>query len=368
MRDGAMGLRVEVKKRTGDFCLDVRFQSEASRIGILGASGCGKSVTLKTIAGIEPPDEGLIEVNGTLFYHSGRKIHVRPQKRNIGYLFQNYALFPTMNVAKNIEMGVKGTRQEKEKRVREMIDAFQLDGLEERLPGELSGGQQQRAALARIMAYRPDVILLDEPFSALDMFLKDRLQQEMMEMLSGYRGIVILVSHSRDEIYRFSEELVVMDQGRVVTAGRTKDIFADPKKKEAARLTGCKNFSRIRRLDAHHIEALDWGVELEVEREIPEDITSVGFRAHEFIPVWGERRKNCIRICLAGTAELPFEKNFYLRPERDKEGFLTGEGTKDPGNLQNICWFLQKDKWRMLEERGLPDFLQFQEDQLLLLT
>lgn len=347
-----MGLRVEVKKRIGDFCLDVRFQSEASRIGILGASGCGKSMTLKSIAGIESPDAGVIEVDGTVLYHSDRKVHVRPQKRNIGYLFQNYALFPTMTVAKNIEMGLKGTKQERAERVREMIRTFQLDGLANRLPGELSGGQQQRAALARIMAYEPEVILLDEPFSALDLFLKDRLQQEMMELLSDYHGIVVMVSHSRDEIYRFSEELVVMDQGRVVTAGRTKDIFMNPKKKEAARLTGCKNLTRVRRLDAHHIEALDWGVELEIGRKIPVETSWAGFRAHEFIPVWGERRKNCIRVCLAGMAELPFEKNFYLRPEHGAE---------------NICWFLQKDKWRMLEEKGLPDYLQFQEEQMLLL-
>ncbi len=378
-----MGLKVEVKKTIGDFSLDVRFQSEASRIGILGASGCGKSMTLRCIAGIESPDAGVIEVNETILCDSGRGIHLRPQKRNIGYLFQNYALFPAMTVAKNIEMGLKGTKQEKARRVGEMIRTFQLEGLEGRLPGELSGGQQQRVALARIMAYEPDVILLDEPFSALDMFLKDQLQQEMMEMLSDYRGIVILVSHSRDEIYRFSEELVVMEQGRVVTAGRTRDIFADPKKKEAARLTGCKNFSRIRRLDGHHIEALDWGIELELEREIPEDTTCVGFRAHAFLPVWKERRKNCIRVSLAGSAELPFEKIFYLRPEgdtdsqaeedrlqevcRDKD-ILSKGNMQDTKPSQKICWILQKDKWQMLEENGMPDFLQFQEEQLLLLT
>ncbi len=344
-----MGIKVDVKKRVGEFCLDVQFQSESSRIGILGASGCGKSMTLKSIAGIEIPDEGEIEADGNVFFHSGRKIHVKPQERNIGYLFQNYALFPTMTVAKNIGMGLKGSKQQNAERVQEMIRTFQLSGLESRLPGELSGGQQQRVALARIMAYEPDVILLDEPFSALDMFLKDRLQQELMEMLADYKGIVVLVSHSRDEIYRFCEDLVIMDKGKVVISGRTKDIFRNPEKKEAARLTGCKNFSRIRRIDEHHIEALDWGVELQISRDIPKNVTNVGFRAHEFIPIWGERRENCIKVCLAGTAELPFEKKFYLKPE-------------------NLCWFLQKDKWWILEEKGMPDYLQFQEEHLLLLS
>ena len=166
-----MGLSVDVNKNLGDFHLNVRFQTEASRIGILGATGCGKSMTLKSIAGIETPDEGKIMMNDKVVYDSRQKVNIRPQKRNIGYLFQNYALFPTMTVAKNIAAGLKGTKQEKQERVARMIRTFQLEGMEERLPGELSGGQQQRVALARIMAYEPDVILLDEPFSALDMFL-----------------------------------------------------------------------------------------------------------------------------------------------------------------------------------------------------
>lgn len=366
-----MGISIDVKKKMGDFCLDMQFQSESSHIGILGASGCGKSMTLKSIAGIETPDEGEIVINDMVVYCSSQKINIKPQKRNIGYLFQNYALFPTMTVAKNIGIGLKGTKPENQKRVDEMIRTFQLEGLEERLPGELSGGQQQRVALARIMAYKPDVILLDEPFSALDMFLKDRLQQELMEMLKDYRGIVIMVSHSRDEIYRFSEDLVIMDQGTVVTAGKTKAIFADPKRKEAARLTGCKNFSRIQRIDEHRMKALDWGVEFCLERKIPEDTSYVGFRAHEFLPIWGERKKNCIRFRLAGSAELPFEKNFYLEPETAyRPGTKDEKGTESEGKRkkENICWFLQKDKWGILDEKGLPDYLQFPEEQLLFLN
>ena len=163
-----MSLSVNVKKRFPDFSLDVRFESSASRIGILGASGCGKSMTLKCIAGIETPDQGEILLGSRVMYRSADRTCVKPQKRNIGYLFQNYALFPTMTVAKNVGAGLKGSRRQKEERVREMLHTFQLEGLEERLPGELSGGQQQRVALARIMAYEPEVILLDEPCSSLN--------------------------------------------------------------------------------------------------------------------------------------------------------------------------------------------------------
>ena len=168
-----MAIEVKIQRKRNTFELNIDFKSDSKRIGILGASGCGKSMTLKSIAGIEPPESGLIKIEGKTVYDSENKVNLKPQKRNIGYLFQNYALFPTMTVEKNIAAGLKGKKQENAKRVREMIEKFQLTGLEKRFPAELSGGQQQRVALARIMAYKPDVILLDEPFSALDMYLKD---------------------------------------------------------------------------------------------------------------------------------------------------------------------------------------------------
>ena len=351
-----MAVNIHIRKNLGSFCLDVRFQSEASRIGILGASGSGKSMTLKNIAGIETPDEGEIIIHDRVLYQENQKINVRPQERHIGYLFQNYALFPTMTVEKNIAAGLKGRKQENQNRVRDMVRKFRLEGLENRLPGELSGGQQPGGALARIRAQEPEVILLDEPFSALDMFLKDRLQQELMEMFRDYKGTIIMVSHDRDEIYRFSEELVIMDQGKVVTSGKTKEIFRNPGKVEAARLTGCKNISRVKRQSEHAVTALDWGVELRTDQKIPEGVTHVGFRAHEFLPVWGERRKNCIRAEIIDSAQLPFEKKFYIRPE-----------TKGDADPENICWFLQKKQWEILENRGMPDYLQFPEESLLFL-
>ena len=227
-----MAIEVKIQRKLNTFELNIDFKSDSKRIGILGASGCGKSMTLKSIAGIEPPESGLIKIEGKTVYDSENKVNLKPQKRNIGYLFQNYALFPTMTVEKNIAVGLKGKKQENAKRVREMIEKFQLTGLEKRFPAELSGGQQQRVALARIMAYKPDVILLDEPFSALDMYLKDRLQQELLELLEDYEGTVIMVSHSRDEVYRFSEELLIIDQGQIVAAGKTKELFQNPQRKE----------------------------------------------------------------------------------------------------------------------------------------
>lgn len=364
-----MSIKVQIQRKLDSFLLDISFQSECRRIGILGASGCGKSMTLKSIAGIETPDQGHIEAEGRTLFDRADRINLKPQKRNVGYLFQNYALFPTMTVEKNIAAGLKGSRQENEVRVREMVKKFQLQGLEKRLPGQLSGGQQQRVALARIMAYEPDVILLDEPFSALDMYLKDRLQQELMDMLADYRGTVIMVSHNRDELYRFSEELLIIDQGHIAAAGETKELFRNPVSREAARLTGCKNFSRARRLDAHTVGAEDWGIILHTKGEIPEDVQWLGYRAHDFVPVWGERGENMLRFDLESSALLPFERNYYLRPE-NSAGYIESGAAADTDHhqeAQNICWFVQREKIEELDAKGFPNYLLFKEDRILFL-
>ena len=350
-----MAISVEIHRKLNRFMLDVSFRSTSRRIGILGASGCGKSMTLKCIAGIETPDAGRIAVEDRVLFDSDSRTDLKPQKRNAGYLFQNYALFPTMTVEKNIGVGLKGNRIAKEKRVKEMVRKFRLEGLEKQLPGQLSGGQQQRVALARIMAYEPDVILLDEPFSALDMFLKDQLQREMVNMLEDYEGTVIMVSHDRDEIYRFSEELLIMDQGKIVAAGPTKEVFRNPENKTAARLTGCKNFSRIRKLGEDTVEAVDWNLVLHVERTVPEDAEYMGYRAHDFIPVWGERGENMLKFDPVSSASLPFEQNYYIR-----------SGEKADAD-EVICWFVQRDELQQLKEKGKPDYLKIEEEKILFL-
>ena len=348
-----MAIEVRIKKKLGNFQLDIDFKTEENRIGILGASGCGKSMTLKCIAGIETPDEGRIIVDGTLLYDSAKKISLKPQKRHIGYLFQNYALFPTMTVEENIAAGLQGRKEEKRRRVVEMMEKFQLLGLGKQLPGELSGGQQQRVALARIMAYEPEVILLDEPFSALDDFLKDRLAQEMLDLLKDYRGTVVLVSHSRDEIYRFTRELLTMADGMQISYGGTREIFANPGRKETARLTGCKNIAEAKRIDGRHLEVPEWGITLCLNENIPEKVAFVGVRAHEFIPVWGDAGSNCIPVNVKSSAILPFERKYFLAGAE--------------GSEEDICWFLQRDKWPLIDRKGMPDFLMIPEEKILLL-
>ena len=362
-----MGIILDIRKDLGGFCLDMGLDSSAARIGILGASGSGKSMTLRMIAGIEKPDEGHIEINGRVLFDSKAGTDLRPQERRVGYMFQSYALFPTMTVMENICCGIKGTRAEKREAAKHVIDRFRLTGLEERLPEALSGGQQQRVALARIMANEPDVLLLDEPSSALDIYLKDRLQRELEEMLSDYKGIMLMVSHSRDEIYRFADETVVIKDGCVIAHDETKALFRDPASKEAAILTGCKNFSDVEVIDPHTFKCLDWSVTVKTEREIPAGTKAIGYRAHDFVPVWGDpgNVENSIKVHVSNISELPFETNYYI----DTGGCASADGASfsSDDNKSLVNWFVQRDVIAKIQERGLPDFLKIDENRILYL-
>ena len=207
-----MSLTVDIKKRLGSFSLDVSFQAESEVLALLGSSGCGKSMTLKCIAGIEKPDEGKIILNGRTLFDSENRINLSPQKRRVGYLFQQYALFPNMTVRQNIAAGASG-RPDAKKAVEEKIAAMRLEGLEDKRPAQLSGGQQQRVALARILVSEPEVLLLDEPFSALDSYLRWELEMELSGTLRAFGSTAVFVSHSRDEVFRICDNVCVLAHG-----------------------------------------------------------------------------------------------------------------------------------------------------------
>ena len=192
-------LTVDIKKKLDNFILDVQFETDREILALLGASGCGKSMTLKCIAGIAKPDEGRIVLNGRVLFDSDKGINLSPQKRRVGYLFQQYALFPNMTVEKNIAAGcMEKNRERKKALVSEKIEKMHLSGLEHKYPSQLSGGQQQRVALARILINDPELLLLDEPFSALDSFLKWQLEMELSDDLKEFGRGALFVSHSKD--------------------------------------------------------------------------------------------------------------------------------------------------------------------------
>ena len=305
-----MSLEVTIAKRFEGFTLHADFAAGNTAAAILGASGCGKSMTLRCIAGIVKPDSGRIVLDGRVLFDSEKGINLPPRQRNVGLLFQNYALFPNMTVEQNILCALK---KEKDPAARNAacgsaLRAMRLEELAHRLPSELSGGQQQRAALARILAGRPRILMLDEPFSALDSYLREEVEVEVGSLLSNFDGTALLVTHDRDEAYRLCREMIVMDSGEVLRAGTTKEVFADPRRLTAARLTGCKNILPCVRVDEHHVRLTGWERELTVALPVPEGCCAVGIRAHDFAPEAADG-ENRMPVQVGASSENPFDWN-----------------------------------------------------------
>ena len=274
-----MVLSVDIEKTLGDFHLRVRFEAEREIMALLGASGCGKSMTLKCIAGIQRPDRGRIVLGDRVLFDSEAGINLPPQKRHVGYLFQQYALFPNMTVEQNILAGARGgTRQERRATVAEMVRTFRLEGLQKLRPSQLSGGQQQRVALARILAGQPELLLLDEPFSALDEHLKWQLELELSDTLKTFPGGVLFVSHSRDEVYRLCDTVCVLTEGKSDPKETIQELFAAPATLGAALISGCKNISPAE-VRPEGLFCPDWGVTLRTAQPVSDRTRYVGVRA-----------------------------------------------------------------------------------------
>lgn len=301
-----MSLIVEIEKNVGTFHLKTSFHTEQEWLGILGASGSGKTMTLKCIAGIETPDKGRIILNGRTLFDSERHINLPIRKRKAGYLFQNYALFPHMTVKENIIINIDKNKQ-KDILERE-ANRFQIEGLLGRKPTELSGGQQQRVALARIFASEPEILMLDEPFSALDEYMKEKIFREMMGTLKSFQGEVLMVSHSRNEIYEFGDKILIIQNGTSILEGGKNEVFDNPIYIEAAILTGCKNISKVKIVSKNEVKALDWGIKLTFneEKAILPNHTHIGIRAHDI-----ELEENCYK---SGDSFEAVVKNIYERP------------------------------------------------------
>jgi molybdate transport system ATP-binding protein len=321
-------LLVDIKKKLGEFQLDVSFETRGETLALLGASGCGKSMTLQCVAGIIRPDSGRIELNGRVLFDSKKHIDLAPQQRRVGYLFQQYALFPHMTAAQNIAAGARHlSKAERRETVARIVRQFHLEGLENRYPAQLSGGQQQRLALGRIFAGQPELLLLDEPFAALDSYLKWQLELELMDTLAAFGGDVVFVSHDRDEVCRLCDTVCVLTDGRSEPTAPVRQLMASPGTVSAALLSGCKNYSRARRLDEHTVRCTDWGVTLRTAAEVGPGITAVGVRAHHIVP--GPGAENNIPCAVSRVIEDVFSTivmlttpgDGLLRLELDKEAW-----------------------------------------------
>ncbi|MDR2601879.1 MAG: ATP-binding cassette domain-containing protein [Spirochaetaceae bacterium] len=319
-----MSLKVCIKKRiSAKFCLETCFETpENGNLAMLGASGGGKSMTLKCIAGIEKPDEGFICSGGRVLFDSAARINLRPQLRRCGFLFQNYALFPRMTALENTLAGLTHAKEpyfQKEKKALFWLERLGLGGKSGSFPHLLSGGEQQRLALARLLVTEPDFVLLDEPFSALDSSLREQMQLLFAETLKNYRD-VILVTHSRDEAYKLSSKILIMDDGKLLIHCEKEELFSNPQTVKAARLTGCKNISPVELLGGGKVYAKNWGLTLHIARKIPPDCAYAGIRAHDLRPSTGGETLNTAPVRLTRRTGGPFEDVFLFTTASTQDG------------------------------------------------
>lgn len=277
-----MPLSVDIHKKLGDFHLQVQFDTDDQPMALLGASGCGKSLTLRCIAGILKPDQGKIILNGQTLFDSAAGINLPPQQRHVGYLFQQYALFPNMSVRKNIACAVPH-KKGREQIITEKLHQFRLEAVADLRPGQLSGGQQQRTALARILASEPRAILLDEPLSALDSYLRYQLELELAETLEHFNRPVLWVSHDRGEAFRNCKNVCVLDRGHSQPVTSLDMLLHHPCTEAAARLSGCKNYANAIP-NGSEIYLPEWGLTLPCGQSIPFGVNRVGIRAHHIRP------------------------------------------------------------------------------------
>lgn len=348
-------LEVDIYKKMGDFELRIQFGAEDEILALLGASGCGKSMTLKCIAGIETPDSGKIVLNNKVLFDSKKKINLTPQKRNVGYMFQDYALFPNMTVQENILIAMwKMPKNERQEAGDRMMERFHIMELKKHYPDQLSGGQKQRVAMARMLAARPEIILLDEPFSALDSYLKWELEQEMKDTLNNLGKTTLFVSHNRDEVYRLCDTVSCINAGKTEKKLSVKEFFHNPKSRSAAMLSGCKNISSIQKIDDYHLYAQDWDVKLMTDIPVSDEIRYVGIRAHCLKPIFesneNKEKENLLKVEKDKLIEDPFEWNFSFKKSNASKW---------------IQWKIAKEN---RSPQKCPVYFEINKEDILLLT
>src|ERR671932_2247527 len=351
------GLFVDIKKQLHGFFLNVSFSGNEHALGLLGASGSGKSMTLRCIAGIDTPMKGRIVLNRRVLFDSGQGINIPSRDRHIGFLFQNYALFPHLSVAQNIAFGLpKGTSAlTMKQQVEAQLTAMQLQGYESRYPRELSGGQQQRVALARALASQPEALLLDEPFSALDTHLRSQLEQQLISTLGTYQGDSLFVTHNLEEAYRVCQDLLVLERGKAIAYSSKQNIFERPTTVSVAQLTGCKNFSRAVVKASQQVEAIDWGCTLRVIEPVSDLLSHVGIRAHQLTFTNDPNQENTFPCWLVQTSETPHRMTLYLKlnssPSSPQDYHLQAEVFKEKWESfkdQPFPWHVRLDPLRLM--------------------
>jgi molybdate transport system ATP-binding protein len=345
----------DIKKKLSGFSLDVNLTANPGVTALMGASGSGKSMTLRCVAGISKPDSGRIELNGVTLFDSEKKINLPPQARNTGFMFQDSALFPNMTARQNIMSGAKKKpRAEREAAAVELAKTFHISPHLDKYPHELSGGEKQRCALARIMAGSPDILMLDEPFAALDSHLRWELELELTAAFRRFQKPVLYVSHNRDEVYRLCGDIAIIDHGKNEAAHDKWELFNNPATVQAARLTGCKNIVSAE-VKGTRIFVNDWGIDFDCG-ETAGDVRHVGIRANNIVPLSTVENPSDI------AASFPFE----IANEIEDTFTCILMVRKSGSDLPPIRWEMRKKDRAALRE--MPQELACLRKHILLLS
>lgn len=320
-------LTVDFVKAMPDFNLNIKFETGQGITALFGPSGSGKSLTLKCIAGLLTPDEGQIRLNDTVFFDRNLGVNLPAQKRGVGYVFQNYALFPHLTVYNNIAYGIKHLPKEvQQEKISRLLVQMRLQGLEHKKPENLSGGQQQRVALARALAVEPKLLLLDEPFSALDSAVRSKLRGELLDLLQQNPVPTLLVTHSLDEAYSLSTHMAVIESGKVIQFADKETVLTKPANKRAARLTRAKNIftgivhsieGQLAKISTHDFPVFVYGPELKKGQEV-----TVVIRPHQ-LKIAENRgqlpRHNVFKCVITKIVNHADSHTLYLRLEANME-------------------------------------------------
>jgi len=321
-------LEFDFEYRLNGFTLAPALIMEPGVSALYGPSGAGKSLTLLCLVGLRRPERGWIRLNGRTLFNAEAGIHVAPHLRRMALVFQEYALFPHMTVAGNLAYGLRGlTRAEVRNRVDAMLRLLRLDGFGNRYPGELSGGQRQRVALGRALIVQPELLLLDEPFSALDQMERERLRAEVLELLRGFGGTTILVTHNLQEAYLMARQIAVIDGGRILQSGPRDEVLQHPRDRRVAEHVGASNILRgIVAVEAAGSSVIDWhGERLAFSGTLPPPGTEVEFciRPEDVRLVWPERtaeRPNVLRGQIIAEVERGTDYLLRFRAEGKASG------------------------------------------------
>jgi len=358
-QEPASRLQVNIQKQLPEFLLDIAFSIDLEQhpLGILGASGAGKSTLLRCIVGLETPDRGRIVLGNKILFDSAARINLSPQKRRVGLVFQNYALFPHLTVTENIAFGMspEQSTQVAQTEITQRLQQLNLLGTEHCLPHQLSGGEQQRVALARVMASKPELTLLDEPFSALDTNLKTKLTPLFQELFAEYSGLSLYVTHNLKEAYQFCPQLLLIDRGKVIAWDTRQNIINHPPNIQTAQTTGCRNFSTVQKIAPQVVKALDWQCNLQLKQPIADSINQIGIHNRAVIVVNTKPETNTFPVWLTKHIEFPSNVTLYLKlhssPSDRQDYHLVAEVTLA--------------KWRKLQDRALPWYVQLPAERIM---